>query len=163
VHPAETDPVPPGQLPLLGDLPDPAPIQNLASPLEVSEARIRDLEVMFADLSAYTATLESRISILEPLLPQAQRAELQVVEAVAGANAIEARVSILEQVTARAHFPHFDPHRGSAAAPEEEVTGRQCGKNRKSGQESLEVIPKDPKADPQGQRDYICTGKQDNK
>jgi hypothetical protein len=163
VHPAETDPVPPEQLPLLGALPDPAPIQCLASPMEVLEARIRELEAMFADLSAYTATLESRVSILEPFLPQAQRAELQVVEALAGANAIEARVSLLEQVTARAHFAHFDPHRGSAAAPEEEVTGRQGGRNRKSGQESLEVIPKDPTADPQGQRESICTGKQDNK
>jgi hypothetical protein len=84
-------------------------------------------------------------------LPQAQRAELQVIEALAEANAIEARVSLLEQVTARAHFAHFDTHRGSAAAPEEEVTGRQGGTNRNSGQ----VIPKDPTADPQGQCDYI--------
>jgi hypothetical protein len=88
---------------------------------------------MFVDLYSYTATLESRISILEPLLPQAQRAELQVVEALAGSNVIETRVSVLEQVTARAHFAHFDPHRGSAAAPEEKVTGRQGGRN-KSGQ-----------------------------
>jgi hypothetical protein len=124
VHPAETDPVLPEQLPLFGALPDPAPMQSLVSPLEVFEARIRELEAMFANLSSYTATLESRISTLEPLLPQAQRAELQVFEALAGANAIEARVSMLEQVTARAHFAHFDPHRGSAAAPEEEVTGR---------------------------------------
>jgi hypothetical protein len=123
-HPAETDPVPPEQLPLLGVLPDPAPIQCLASQMEVLEARIRELESMFADISAYTETLESRISILESILPQAQLAELQVVEALAGANVIEARVSLLEQVTARAHFAHFDPHRGSAAAPEDEVTGR---------------------------------------
>ena len=38
VHPAETDPVPPEQLPLLGALPDPAPMQSLTSPLEVFEA-----------------------------------------------------------------------------------------------------------------------------
>jgi hypothetical protein len=38
VHPAENDPVPPEQLPLLGALPDPAPMQSLASPLEVCEA-----------------------------------------------------------------------------------------------------------------------------
>jgi hypothetical protein len=36
VHPAETDPVPPEQLPLLGALPDPAPMQSLVSPFEVS-------------------------------------------------------------------------------------------------------------------------------
>jgi hypothetical protein len=105
--------------PLVGALPDPAPMQSLASPLEVFEAGIRELEVMFADLSSYTGTLESRIIILEPLLPEAQRAELQVVEALAVANAIESLVSMLEQVIARAHFAHFDPHRGSAAAPEE--------------------------------------------
>jgi hypothetical protein len=73
--------------------------------------RIRELEAMFSDLSSYTATLESLISILEPLLPQAQRAELQVIEALAGANAIEPRVPLLEQVTAHAQFAHFDPHR----------------------------------------------------
>jgi hypothetical protein len=39
------------------------------------------------------------------------------------------------------------------------VTGRQGGRNRKSGQ----VIPKDPMADPQGRSDSICNGKQDNK
>ena len=163
VHPAETDPVPPEQLPLLGALPDPAPMQSLASPLEVCEARIRELESMFAGMSSYVEALDSRVSSLEPLLPQAQHAELQVVEALAGANAIEARVSMLEQVTARAQFAHFDPHRGSAAAPEEEVMGRQGGKNRMSGQDVLEVIPKDPTADPQGQRESICNGKQDNK
>jgi hypothetical protein len=75
--------------------------------MEVLEARIRELEAMFADLSAYTATLESRVSILVPLLLQAQRAELQVVEALAGANTIKVRVSPLEQVTARAHFAPF--------------------------------------------------------
>jgi hypothetical protein len=91
-------------------------------------------------------------------LTQAQRAELQVVEALAGANAIEARVSLLERVTAHAQFAHFDPHRGSAAAAEEEVTDRQGGRNRKSGQ----AIP-NPTADPQGQRKSICNGKQDNK
>jgi hypothetical protein len=117
MHPAETDPVPPEQLPLLGALPDPAPMQSLASPLEVCEALIRELELMIASMSSYMEALESRVSSLEPLLPQAQRAELQVVEALAGANTIEARVSLLEQVTARAHFVHFDPHRGSAAAP----------------------------------------------
>jgi hypothetical protein len=162
MHPAETGPVPPEQLPLLGALPDPAPMQSLSSPLEVCEARIRELESLFASMSSYMEALESRVSSLEPLLPQAQRAELQVVEALAMANAIEARVSLLEQVTARAHFAHFDPHLGSAAAPEEEVTGRQGRRNRKSGQESLEFIPKDPTADPQGQRESICTGKQDN-
>jgi hypothetical protein len=107
----------------------------------------------------YIEVLESRVSSLEPLLTQAQRAELQAVEALVGANEIKARVSLMEQVTARAHFAHFDPHRGSAAAPEEEVTGRQGGRNRKSGQ----VIPKDPTADRQGQCDSICNGKQDNK
>jgi hypothetical protein len=91
---------------------------------------------MFEDLSSYTATLEFCISNLEPLMLQAQRAELQVVEAIAGANVIETRVSMLEQVTERAHFSNFDPHRGSAAASEEEVTGRQGGRN-KSGK----VIP----------------------
>jgi hypothetical protein len=35
-------------------------------------------------------------------------------------------VSLLEQVTAPVHFAHFEPHRGSAAAPEEVVTGRQA-------------------------------------
>jgi hypothetical protein len=153
VHPAETDPVPPEQLPLLGALPDPALIQCLAPPMEVLEARIRELEAMFADLSAYTATLEYRISILEHILPQTQRGELQVVEALAGANTIESRLSLLEQVTARAHFAHFDPNRGSAAAPEEEVTGRQGERNRKYGQESLEIIPKDPTADRKGRAD----------
>jgi hypothetical protein len=59
---------------------------------------------MFASMSSYMEALESRVSSLEPLLPQAQRAELQVVEALDGANAIEARVSLLEQVTARAHL-----------------------------------------------------------
>jgi hypothetical protein len=114
---------------------------------------------MFAGMSSYIEALESSVSSLEPLLSQAQRAELQVVEALAGANAIEARVSLLEQVTAHAKFTQFDQHRGSAAAAEEEVTGRQGGRNRKSGQ----VIPKDPKAEPQGQRESICNGKQDNK
>jgi hypothetical protein len=38
--------------PLVGALPDPAPMQSLASPLEVFEAGIRELEVMFADLSS---------------------------------------------------------------------------------------------------------------
>jgi hypothetical protein len=90
VHPAETDPVPPEQLPLLGALPDPAPMQSLASPFEVCEARIRELESMVASMSSYMEALESRVSSLEPLLPQAQRAELQVVEALAGANAIKA-------------------------------------------------------------------------
>jgi hypothetical protein len=92
-------------------------------------------------MSSYIGALESRVSSLEPLLPEAQRAELQVVEALSGANAIEARMSLLEQVTAHAKFAHFDPHRGSAAAAEE------GGRNRTSGQ----VIPKDPTADPQGQ------------
>ena len=110
IHPAETGPVPPEQLPLLGALPDPAPMQSLASPLEVCEARIRELESMFAGMSSYVEALDSRVSSLEPLLRQAQRAELQVVEPLAGANAIEARVSMLEQVTARAQFAHFDPH-----------------------------------------------------
>jgi hypothetical protein len=64
---------------------------------------------------------------------------------------------------AHAQFAHFYPHRGSAAAAEEEVTGRQGGRNRKPGQEGLEVIPKDPTADPQGQRESICNGKQENK
>jgi hypothetical protein len=128
VHPAEIDPVPLDQLPLLGALPDPAPMQSLASPLEVCEARIRELESLFASMSSYMEALESRVSSLEPLLPQAQRAELQVVEALAGANAIEARMSLLEQVTARAHFAPFEPHLGSAAAPEEEVTGRHGGR-----------------------------------
>ena len=41
--------------------------------------------------------------------------------------------------------------------------GRQGGKNRMSGQDVLEVIPKDHTADPQGQRESICNGKQDNK
>jgi hypothetical protein len=62
---------------------------------------------------------------------------------------------MLEQVTVLAQFAHFDPHRGAAAAPEEEVTGRQGGKKRKSGQESLEVIEKDPTADPKRQRESI--------
>jgi hypothetical protein len=113
---------------------------------------------MFAGMSSYIEALESRVSNLEPLLPQTQLAELQVVETLAGANAIKARVSVLEQVTAHAHVAHFDPHRGSAAAAEEEVTGRQGGRNRKSRQ----VIPKDPTADPKGQREFICNGKQDN-
>jgi hypothetical protein len=91
-------------------------MQSLASPSVVCEARIRELESLFASMSSYIEALESRVSSLEPLLPQAQRAELQVVEALAGANDIEARVSLLEQVTARAHFAPFDPHRGSAAA-----------------------------------------------
>jgi hypothetical protein len=39
------------------------------------------------------------------------------------------------------------------------VTGRQGGRNRKSGQ----FIPKHPTADPQGQRESICNGKQGNK
>jgi hypothetical protein len=75
--------------------------------MQVLEARIRELEAMFADLPSYAATLESRIFILEPSLPQAQRAELKVFEALAGANAIEDRVCMLEQVTARAHFAHL--------------------------------------------------------
>jgi hypothetical protein len=145
--------------PLLGVLPDPAPMQSLDSPLEVCEARIRKLESLFASMSSYIEALESRVSSLEPLLPQAQRAELQIVETLAGPNAIEARVSLLEQVTAHAQFAHFNTHRGSAAAAEEEVTGRQGGRNRKSGQ----FIPKDPTADPQGQRKSICNGKQNNK
>jgi hypothetical protein len=148
VNPAETDPVPPEQLPLLGALPDPAPMQSLASPLEVCEAQIRELESMFSGMPSYIKALESRVSSLEPLFPQAQREELQVFEALAGANAIEARVSLLEHVTAHAQFAHVYPHRGPAAAPEEEVTGRQGGRNRKSGK----VIPKDPTADSQRQR-----------
>jgi hypothetical protein len=88
----------------------------------VCEALIRELESLLAGMSLYIEALESHVSSLEPLLPQAQRAELQVFEALAGANAIEARVSLLEQVTAHAQFAHFDPHRGSAAAAE--VTGR---------------------------------------
>jgi hypothetical protein len=151
VHPAETDPVPPEQLPLLGALADPAPIESLASPLEVCEARILELESLFASISSYIEALESRVSILGPLLPKTQRAELQVVEALAVDNAIEASVSLLEQVTARANFSNFDPHHGSAAATEEDVTGRQGRRNRKSGQ----VIPKDATADPQGQRESI--------
>jgi hypothetical protein len=79
-------------------------MQSPASPLEVCEARIRDLESLFSSMSSYTEALESRVSILEPLFPQAQRAELQVVEALAGANAIEARVSLLEQVIATRAF-----------------------------------------------------------
>jgi hypothetical protein len=50
---------------------------------------------MFAGMSSYIEALESRVSSLEPLLPQAQRAELQVVEALARANSIEARVSLV--------------------------------------------------------------------
>jgi hypothetical protein len=114
---------------------------------------------MFVGVSSNVEALESCVSSLEPLLPQAQRAELQVVDALAGAKAIEARVSLLEQVTAHAQFAHFYPHRGSASAAEEEVTGRQGGRNRKSGQ----FIPKDPTADRKGQRESICNGKQDNK
>jgi hypothetical protein len=68
---------------------------------------------------------------------------------------------MLEQVTVLAQFAHFYPHRGAAAAPEEEVTGRPGGKNRKSGQEILEVIAKDPTDDPKKQRESICNGKQD--
>jgi hypothetical protein len=137
VQPAETYPVPPEQLPPLGALGDPAPMQSLDSPFEVCVALIRELEAMFAHLSSYTATLESHISNFESLLPQAQRAELQVVEDLARANDIETRVYVLEQVTTRAQFAHFDRNCGSAAYPEEEVMGRQGGKNRKSGQESV--------------------------
>jgi hypothetical protein len=140
VYPAETDPVPPEQLPLLEALPDPSPMQSLASPLEVCEARIRERESIFDGMSSYIELLESCVSSLEPLLPQAQRAELQVFEALAGANAIEARVSLLEQVTARAHFAQFYPHRGTASATEEEVTGRQGGRNRKSGKLSRRIL-----------------------
>jgi hypothetical protein len=39
------------------------------------------------------------------------------------------------------------------------VTGRQGGRNWKSGKFS----PKDPTADPKGQRESICNGKQENK
>jgi hypothetical protein len=67
-------------------------------------------------------------------------------------------VSTLDQVTAHAQFAHFNPHHGSAAAAEEEVTGRQGGRSRESGK----VIPKDPTADPTGQRESICNGKQGN-
>jgi hypothetical protein len=67
---------------------------------EVREMRfragVRGVESLFACISSYIEGLESRVSSLESLLPQAQRAELQVVEALAGANAIEARVSLLE-------------------------------------------------------------------
>jgi hypothetical protein len=161
--PAETDHVPPEQLPLSRVYPVSAPMQSIsASPLEVCEARIRELELMFAEMSSYTKALESRISDLEPVLPQVQDAEFKAVEALEGANAIAARVSLLEQVTARAHFEHIVPHRGSAA-PAEEVTGRQGGRNRMSGHGISDSIPRDPTADPQGQRDFICSGKQDKK
>jgi hypothetical protein len=119
VHPAETDPVPPEKLSLPGALPDPAQMQSLASPLEVCEALIRDLESMFAGMSSYIEALESRVSSLETLLPQAQRAELQVVEALAGANAIEARLSLLEKAPPT-RSSRFYTHRGSAVAAEEE-------------------------------------------
>jgi hypothetical protein len=76
-------------------------MQSLESPLEVREAQIMELESMLAGISAYIEALESLVSSLEPLLPQARRAELQVVEASAGANVIESRVHMLEQVTAR--------------------------------------------------------------
>jgi hypothetical protein len=69
VHPAETDPVRPEQLPLLGALPDPAPMQSLASPLEVFEAHILGLESLLASISSYIEALESRVPSLEPLLP----------------------------------------------------------------------------------------------
>jgi hypothetical protein len=157
VHPAETNHVPPEQLPPLGALPDPPPMQRLASPLEGFGARIRELNVIFADLSSYTATLESRISNLWPFLPQGQRAELQVVEALTGAKDIEARLSLLEKVIARVQFALFDPHRGSAAASEEEVTGHQGGKNRKYGQESLEFILKDPRLTRKGSANLSAT------
>jgi hypothetical protein len=84
IAPAETDPVPPEQLPLLGSLPDPASMQSLVSQLVFFEARIRELESMFAGRSSYVEALESCVLSLDPLLPQAQRAELQVVEALAG-------------------------------------------------------------------------------
>jgi hypothetical protein len=70
VHPAETDLVPPEQHPLLGALPNPAPMQGLDSPLEVCEALTRELESMLADFSSYTGTLESRIFSFRPILPQ---------------------------------------------------------------------------------------------
>jgi hypothetical protein len=62
--PAETDIVPPEQLPLSGVYPVLAPMQSIsASPLEVCEARIRELELMFAEMSSYTKALESRIPV----------------------------------------------------------------------------------------------------
>jgi hypothetical protein len=73
-------------------------------------------------------------------LPQGQRAELQVVEALAGANAIEAHVSLLEQLTSHAEFAHFDPHRGSAAAAEVEVTGRQGGRTGNTDKSSRRIL-----------------------
>jgi hypothetical protein len=114
--PAETDIVPPEQLPLSGVYPVLAPMQSIsASPLEVCEAQIRELELMFAEMSSYTKALEFRISDLEPVLPQVQVAEFKAVEALEGANAVTARVSLLGQVIARAHFEHIVPYRGSAA------------------------------------------------
>jgi hypothetical protein len=73
--PAETDIVPPDQLPLSRVYPVLAPMQSIsASPLEVLEAQIRELELMFAEMSSYTKALESRVSDLEPILPQVQDA-----------------------------------------------------------------------------------------
>jgi hypothetical protein len=78
------------------------------------------------------------------------------------ANAIAASVNLLDQVTARAHFEHIVPYRGSAA-PAEEVTGCQGGRNRMSGHGISDSIPRDPTADLLGQRDFICSGKQNKK
>jgi hypothetical protein len=109
---------------------------------------------MFAGMSSHLEALESRVSSLAPLLPQAHRAVLQVFEALAVANAIEDRVYLLEQVTVHAQFERFDPHRGLAAAAEEEVTGRQGGRNRKSGH----VIPRVLRLTRKGSANISATG-----